>query len=277
MDQRTLMKFKLTGVFAALALLLVACRSAPDPAQPTAATGSAKLDVMSSAGFAVAYLELVPEFERASGTKLTTSYGPSIGSAPDAIPSRLQRGEPVDVVVMASPGLGELIKQGKVAADSRVDLARSRIGIAVRAGTPRPDISTVAAFKQALLAARSIAYSDSVSGVYVSTELFERLGIADQVKSKSTQIQSERVGNSVARGEAEIGFQQISELLPVPGIDIVGPIPGELQKITIFSAAVAVSSRDPQAARALIRFLSSPRAISAIARSGLEPIALQPN
>ena len=252
------------------ALLLVAgCRPMP-PGEPA---GRAPLAVMSSAGFAAAYAELAPEFERASGTRLTTAYGPSIGTAPDAIPSRMQRGEPVDVVILASPGLIALIQQGKVLADSRVDLARSRIGMAVRAGARRPDISSVAAFRQALLDARSIAYSDSVSGIYVSTELFARLGIADQVRGKATQIQSERVGNAIARGDAELGFQQISELRPVPGIDIVGPIPAELQKITIFAAAVATHARDPQAARALLRFLSSPGAAPAITRSGLEPVA----
>jgi len=270
------MKFKWIGGLAGLALLCVACRPVSNAAQPAETAGGAELHVMSSAGFAAAYLELGPEFLRASRTKLTTVYGPSIGNAPDAIPSRIQRGEPVDVVIMASPGLDALIQQGKVIAGSRVDLARSRIGVVVRAGAPRPDIRTVAAFKQALLDARSIAYSDSVSGVYVSTQLFERLGIADRVRGKSRQIQSERVGNSVARGEAELGFQQISELLPVPGIDVVGPIPAELQEVTIFAAAVAASARDPQAARELLRFLTSPRAFPAITRSGLEPAALPP-
>jgi molybdate transport system substrate-binding protein len=267
------MKITWIGGLASL-VLLVACRPASTAARAAETAGGAGLAVMSSAGFAAAYVELVPAFQRTSRTRLMTSYGPSIGTAPDAIPSRMQRGEPVDVVIMASPGLVALIQQGKVVADSRVDLARSRIGMAVRAGAPRPDIRTVDAFRQALLDARSIAYSDSVSGIYVSTQLFARLGIADQVRGKAMQIQSERVGNSVARGEAEIGFQQISELLPVPGIDIVGPIPDEVQKITIFSAAVTASARQPQAARALIRYLSSPDAIPAITRSGLEPVAL---
>jgi molybdate transport system substrate-binding protein len=268
------MKIPATGRLATLALVAVACASAPGPSQSAAPRADARpevLHVMSSAGFAAAYAELVPAFQRASGLQVATAYGPSIGHAPDAIPSRMQRGEPVDVVVMASSGLDELARQGKVVPGSRVDLARSRIGLAVRAGAPRPDITSVAAFRQALLAARSIAYSDSVSGVYISTQLFQRLGIADQVKGKTLQIQSERVGNAVARGEAEIGFQQISELRPVPGIDIVGPIPEELQKITIFAAAVAASARHPQAAGALLRFLSSPAAFPAITRSGLEP------
>lgn len=227
---------------------------------------------MSSAGFVTAYHELVPGFERSTQTKVTTSYGPSMGNAPDAIPSRMQRGEPVDVVIMVGSALDELIKQGKVVAGSRVDLGRSLVGMAVRAGAPRPDISTVEAFKKALLDARSIAYSDSASGRYVSKELFKRLGIADQVMGKSREIPSEPVGKVVARGEAEIGFQQVSELIPVEGIQFLGPIPAELQKVTVFSAGVAASSQEPERARALIRWLSSPDASPVIKKHGLEPV-----
>jgi molybdate transport system substrate-binding protein len=144
--------------------------------------------------------------------------------------------------------------------------------MAVRTGATKPDISSVEAFKRALIAAKSIAYSDSASGVYVSTELFQRLGIADELRAKSKEIKSERVGNVVARGEAEIGFQQVSELLPVPGIDFVGPIPAELQKITVFSAGIAAGAKDPNAAKTLIEFLASPAAIATIKKSGLEPV-----
>jgi len=227
---------------------------------------------MNSGGFAAAYLELAPEFERATGNTVTTAWGASMGGGPDAIPMRLRRGEPVDALIMVGYALGDLIKQGKVVADSRVDLARSKIGMAVRAGAPKPDISSVEAFRRALIAARSIAYSDSASGIYVSTELFQRLGIADAVLPKSKEIKSERVGNVVARGEAEIGFQQISELLSVQGIEFVGPLPPELQKITVFSAGIAVAAKDPGAAKALLEFLASPAAIPAIKKSGLEPI-----
>jgi len=194
-----------------------------------------------------------------------------MGTALDAIPARLERGEPADVVIMVGYALGDLIKQGKIIADSRVDLARSKIGMAVRAGAPKPDISSVEALKQALIAAKSIAYSDSASGVYVSTELFQRLGIADELRAKSREIKSERVGNVVARGEAEIGFQQISELLPVHGIDFVGPLPPELQKITVFAAGIAVTAKEPSAAKTLIEFLASPASVAAINKSGLEP------
>ena len=232
----------------------------------------AEIKVMNSGGFTAAYRDLAPECERATGNKLDTAWGPSMGTTPDAIPVRIKRGEPVDVLIMVGYALGDLIKDGKVVADSRVDLARSGIGMAVRAGAPKPDISSVDAFKRALLEAKSIAYSDSASGVYVSSELFQRLGIADQVVGKSKMIPAEPVGAVVARGEAEIGLQQASELLPVPGIDYVGPLPAELQKITVFSAGVAVGAKEPDAARALISCLASPAAAGAIKKSGLEPV-----
>ena len=237
----------------------------------TASTDEIK--VMTSGGFTAALLEVVPEFERATGNKVVTSFGASMGNAPDAIPSRLQRGEPADVVILADSALDELIKQGRVRAGSRVDLARSSIGMAVRAGAPRPDISSVDALKRTLLQAKSIAYSSSASGVYLSTEMFQRLGIADQIIGKSRKIESERVAAVVARGDAEIGFQQISELLHEPGVDYVGPLPPEVQKVTVFSAGVAASAGAPDAARALIRFLASPAVAPAIRKSGMEPVS----
>src|SRR5450756_977718 len=180
--------------------------------------------VMISGGFTAAYLEVVPEFERATGNKIVTSFGASMGSAPDSIPVRLQRGEPADVVILAGLALDDLITQGRVLAGSRVDLARSSIGMVVRTGARKPDISSVEALKRTLLQAQSIAYSASASGLYLSTELFPRLGIADQIKAKSQRIESERVGVVVARGGAEIGFQPVSELLGVPGTDYVGSL-----------------------------------------------------
>ena len=230
------------------------------------------LRVMISGAFTAAYRELTPEFERVNGDKVVTAYGASMGGAPTSIPNRIRRGEPVDVVIVADTALEDLIKSGYVAASSQVDLVRSRIGVAVRAGSPKPDISSVHALKSTLLQARSIAYSDSASGVYVSTELYRRLGIANQVLPKSKRING-MVGPAVARGEAEIGFQQISELLSVEGIDYLGALPHEVQKVTVFSAGIATSSKDPEAARSLIRFLASPSAATVIARTGLEPIA----
>ena len=196
-----------------------------------------------------------------------------MGNAPDSIPSRLARGEPVDVVILASTALDDLIKQGKVVPGSRVDLARSTIGMAVRAGAPKPDISSVDALKRALLEAKSIAYSASASGVYLSTEMFPRLGIADQIKDKAKRIESERVGTVVARGDAEIGFQQVSELLPIAGIDYVGPLPAEVQQVTIFSAGIAVGAKEPEAARGLIQFLASPAAAPVVTKTGMEAAA----
>src|ERR1700736_1048901 len=234
---------------------------------------AAEVRVMISGGLTAAYKALVPEFERLTGNKVVTAYGPSMGTTVNAIPVRLERGEPADVLIMVGYALGDLIKQGKVIADSRVDLVRSPIGIAVKSGAPKPDISSAEAVKHALLAAKSIAYSDSASGVYVSTEMFQRLGIADAMKDKAKKIPAEPVAGVVARGDAEIGFQQISEMLPVPGVDIVGPLPADLQNITVFSAGIATVSKEPDAGRALIKFLASPAARDAIIKSGMEPIA----
>ena len=232
-----------------------------------------EVKVITSGAFTAAYLELVPEFERTTKNKVVTTFGGSAGNGPETIPNRLQRGEPADVVIMAAPALDELIKQGKVVAGSRVDLVRSSIGMAVRAGAPKPDISSVAALTQTLLRAKSIAYSASASGIYLSTELFQRLGIADQVLPKSKNAEGQRVGALVARGEAEIGFQQISELLPEPGIDYVGPLPPGAQRVTVFSAGIVVGATEPEEAKALIKFLASDKAIAVIKKTGLEPLA----
>lgn len=234
---------------------------------------AADVHVMISGGLTAAFKKLAPEFERTTGNKVVVAYGPSMGTTVNAIPMRLERGEPADVLIMVGYALGDLIKKGKVAADSRVDLVKSPIGIAVKSGTPHPDISTADAVKRALLATKSIAYSDSASGVYVSTEMFDKLGIKDQMKDKARMIPATPVGEIVAHGEAELGFQQISELKPVAGIDIVGPLPDALQKITIFSAGIATSSKEPEAGKALIRFLASPAARETIVDSGLDPIA----
>ena len=235
-----------------------------------AAAGAAEIKVMISGGFSAAYEKLMPEFERASGHKVVTLRGASMGETPQAIPNRLARGEDADVVIMVGYALGRLIDQGKVRADSRVDLAWSRIAMAVRAGAPKPDIATVESFRQALLAAKSIAYSDSASGVYLSTELFRRIGVYDQIKDKARKISGEPVARVVARGEAEIGFQPVSELRPHPGIDIVGPIPDELQIVNVFAAGLASHAKEPDAGKALIAYLVSPAAKGAILASGME-------
>jgi molybdate transport system substrate-binding protein len=239
-----------------------------------AATSAAADDihVMTSGAFTAAYLELVPEFERATGNKVLTAFGGSMGNGPETIPNRLQRGEPADIVILAAPALDDLVKQGRVVPGTRVDLVRSAIGMAVRAGAPKPDISTVAALTDTLLRAKSIAYSASASGVYLSTELFQRLGIAEKVLPKSRNAQGERVGALVARGDAEIGFQQVSELLPERGIDYVGELPAEVQRVTVFAAGIAAGARNPALARALIDFFASELAAPVIRKTGLEPI-----
>jgi molybdate transport system substrate-binding protein len=238
----------------------------------SSAASAAEVRVMISGGLTVAYKVLVPEFERATGHKVLTAYGPSMGTTANAIPVRLERGEPADVLIMVGYALADLAKQGKVIGDSRVDLVKSPIGIAVKSGAPKPDISTADAVKRALLAAKTIAYSDSASGVYVSTEMFDRLGIRDAMKDKARKIPATPVGEIVAHGNAEIGFQQISELRPVEGIDIIGPLPDELQKITVFSAGIATVSKEPDAGKALIKFLASPAARPEIVKSGMDPI-----
>jgi molybdate transport system substrate-binding protein len=243
----------------------------------TAAASAAEVRVMISGGLTAAYKALVPEFERTTGHKVLTAYGPSMGTTTNAIPVRLERGEPADVLIMVGYALDDLAKKGKVTAGTSVDLVKSPIGVAVKSGTPKPDISTSDALKRALLAVKTVAYSDSASGVYVSTEMFGKLGITDAMKDKARKIPATPVGEIVARGDAEIGFQQVSELKPVEGIDIVGPLPDELQKITVFSAGIASVSKEPDAGKALIRFLASPAARGEIVKSGMDPIAAGTN
>jgi molybdate transport system substrate-binding protein len=231
---------------------------------------AADVKVVTSGAFTAAYLELAPEYERATHNKLVTEFGPSMGTTHNAIPVRLDRNEAIDVVIMAAPGLEALIKKGQIRAGSRVDLVQSLIGMAVKAGAPKPDISTVESFKRTLLAAKSIGYSDSASGVYLSDELFPKLGIADQIKGKTRKIEADPVAGVVASGEVEIGFQQISELRPVKGIDIVGELPPGAQKVTVIAAGIPATSKQPDAAKALIQWLASPVAYPAIKKSGLE-------
>src|SRR6478672_6895738 len=203
---------------------------------------AADVQVMISAGFYRVYSELGPAFERASGHHLVTTRGPSMGDSPEAIPARLARGEAADVVILDGGAADELGRRGLVRADSKIDLARSLIGMVVRAGAARPDIGSVEAFRSTLLAAKSIAYSDSSSGTYLSTTLFPKLGVADQVTGKSRKVRGppsgEPVGAVVARGEAEIGFQQVSELMNVPGVTFVGAVPADLQPGFTFAGAI---------------------------------------
>ena len=230
-----------------------------------------EIRVVTSATFRPAYLELVPGYERATHDVLVTEFGPSMGTTHNAIPVRLDRGEVIDVIIMSAPRLDDLIKMGKVRAEGRIDLARANIAMAVKAGALKPDISTMDALKKTLLAAKSIACSDSDSGVYLTTELFQKLGIAGRIKGKVIKIEATPVGDAVASGNAEIGFQQISELLPIRGIDIVGPLPPGAQRVTFFAAGIPLTAKNPGAAKRLIEWLASPAAYAAIRKSGLEP------
>jgi len=238
----------------------------------TVAASAAEVRVMISGGLTAAFDALAPEYERQTGNKLLVAYGPSMGTTANAIPVRLERGEPADVLIMVGYALADLARKGKVAPGSQIDLVKSTIGAAVKAGAPKPDISSADALKRTLLAAKTVAYSDSASGVYISTEMFKKLGIEEEMKGKARQIPATPVGEIVARGDAELGFQQLSELKPVQGIEIIGPLPAELQKVTVFSAGIAAASKEPEAGKTLIRFLASPAASAEIVKSGMEPI-----
>lgn len=227
--------------------------------------------MMTSGGFAAASDDLKPGFERKTGISVKTVYGSSMGGAADSIPSRLARNEPFDVVILARSSLDQLVAQGKVVPGSQVDLVHSLIGFSVRKGAPKPDISTPEAVRRTLLAASSIAYSASASGTYYETEMLKTLGIEDQVKPKSRRILSERVGTVVARGEAALGMQQVSELLPIEGTDFIGVLPPALQRVTVFSAGISTTAHDVEAAKVLIRYYTSIDAVPLIKKAGLEP------
>ncbi len=230
-----------------------------------------ELHVLISGAFTAAYQEISPRYEKESGNHLVMAPGASMGTTPTAIPMRLERKEPADVAIMARDALDKLAAKGQVIADSETDLGLSKIAMAVREGAPLPDISTDEALRETLLKAKSIAYSDSSSGVYLSTVLFKKLGISEQVAAKSHMIPGTPVGENIARGEEEIGFQQVSELKPVKGIHIVGLLPEDVQKVTTFSAGVVTTSAHPDEALALVRFLASDASYAAIRASGMEP------
>ena len=213
--------------------------------------------------------EITPQFELTTARKLTITYGP-----PGQIKASLRRGDRTDVIVLGAPGLEDIRKEGLIAADSWVDIATNRIGVAVRSGAPKPDIGSVEAVRRTLLEAKSIVYTDPAvggrSGMHFAI-VIERLGIADQVKAKSILNDGSLSAELVARGEAEIAIQFISEIVVVRGVDLIGPLPEELQEITVVAAAIAKSAEHPDAARALIDFLISPSAAPVIKAKGMEP------
>jgi molybdate transport system substrate-binding protein len=221
-----------------------------------------------SNGVKAVVLDLLPQFERANGVTPTITW-----ASTNMLMDEIRKGATGDLAILTDEAIDDLIQQGKMVAGSRADLVRSAIGIAVRQGASKPDIGSTAAFKQALLSARAISYSKTgISGVYFPTVL-ERLGIAAQVAAKVLIPPSGvPVGEVVANGDAELGVQQISELLPVPGIEIVGPLPTELQKVTVFSAGIFVGAADPQATKALVALLTSAAARPVYQRKGMEPV-----
>lgn len=232
-----------------------------------------ELTVMTSGGFTAAYQRLGPQYSEQSGDTLKTVLGPSMGKAPEAIPNRLARGEHADAVIMVGYALDELIKQGKVDPASRVELADSRIGMVVRAGAEKPAIGTDAELKQTLLKAQSVAYSDSASGVYIEKELYKKLGIQDQLVPKSKMIERIPVASVVATGDYQVGFQQVAELLPVPGVTFVGKIPEDVQSVTRFAGGVPVNAEHPAEAHKLLQYLGSPEAQATVQKTGLDSVS----
>lgn len=226
-----------------------------------------QLNVITSVGFAAAYNELVPAFQKRSGITVSTKHFASQGNGPDTIAARLRAGAAADVVIMSKEGLGELLAKGRIIPASAVDLAQARLGVAVRAGTPKPDISTVEAFRHMLLRSKSIN-ALSTTGLYLTEKLLPKLGIAGEVTDK---IKGGTVA-TVATGEVQIAIRPVSELVNVPGIDFVGPVPEEVQYLSIFSAAIVAGSQQVGAGQRLIHFLGSEAAEAAIRRSGMDPV-----
>jgi len=228
------------------------------------AVHAAEIRVLSTQATEQAYRELVPQFEKASGHKVTTVFTGTLDAN-----KRLAAGETYDLLIMSAPSIEEHIKTGKVLASSRVDLAKS--GVGVKAGAPKPDISTTEALKRTLSAAKSIGYSTGPSGIYM-IGVFQRMGIADEIKHKLKQTPTGVfVGSIISNGEAEIGFQQVSELSHFAGVDYVGPLPAEIQQFTIFSSGIIAGAKEADAAKALVNFITAPAAAAAFKRIGMEP------
>jgi molybdate transport system substrate-binding protein len=229
-------------------------------------TFAAELKVLSTQATEDTYRELVPQFEKATGHKVATIFTGTLDAQ-----KRLAAGENYDMIIMASPAIDAQIKAGKVVSGSRVDLAKSGVGAAVPKGAPKPDISTTEALKKTLLAAKSIGYSTGPSGVYMIS-LFEKLGLMDQVKPKLKQTPTGVfVGTIIANREVEVGFQQVSEVGNFPGVDYIGPLPADVQQMTVFSSGIVVDAKEAEPARTLVKFLTTPEAGAAFRKRGMEP------
>jgi molybdate transport system substrate-binding protein len=230
------------------------------------------MNVLISGGFSGAHEQLLPEFERTSGIKVTTGSGASQGTGPQTIAAQLARGVPANVVILSREGLSELIAAKRIVAGTDVDLARVPLGVAVRAGTPKLDVSTVEAFKQVLLKAKTVAIPGSTSGIWLTNDLFPRLGIAEKINIKATPRGTDATG-MVAAGGADLAVMPVSEIVHAAGVDFSGSLAPEIQFVQPFSAAVVAGSRDTEGSKRLIEFLASARASEAIRNSGMEPLA----
>jgi molybdate transport system substrate-binding protein len=254
-DSMPIQQRALTAVSLAIATLLVL------PAE-----SFAQVKVITSGGFASALQDILPEFEKTTGIKVTTSRGPSQGNGPNTIGAQLRRGTSADVVILSREGLDDLIAEGRIVSKSDVNLAQTPLGVAARTGSPKPDISSVTAFKQSLLRAKRISFPSSTTGIYLMEVVFPQLGIADELSGKIIH----EFATAVAKGESEIALQPVSELLDVPGVDFVGPVPTEIQYISVFSAAMVTGSTETEAAKRLIAFLASEPAKKAMKKNGME-------
>ncbi len=235
-------------------------------------TESAQLNVLISGGFSGAYEKLLPEFERTSGIKVATGSGASQGAGPQTIAAQLARGRPADVVILSREGLDELIAAKRIAAGTDVDLARVPLGVAVRAGTAKPEVSTVEAFKQLLLKAKIVAVPASTSGIWLTTELFPRLGVAGKIDVRKTPRGSDAAA-MVAAGDAALAVMPDSEIMCAPGVAFAGSLAPEIQFVQVFAAAAVAGTKQIEGSRKLIEYLASARASEAIRNSGMEPLA----
>ena len=231
----------------------------------------AQVNVLISGGFSGAYEELLPEFERANSVKVATGSGASQGTGPQTIAAQIARGVPCDVVILSREGLSELIAANRIVTGTDVDLARVPIGVAVQAGTPKPDVSTVEAFKQVLLKAKTVALPGSTSGIWLTTDLFPRLGITEMINVVVTP-RGTGAAAMVAAGDATLAVLPTSEIMHAAGVDFAGNIAPEIQFVQTFSAAIVAGSREIGGSKRLIEFLTSARASEAIRKSGMEPL-----
>lgn len=231
----------------------------------------AQLNVLISGGFSDAYEQLLPAFQRASGIKVMTRSGASQGSGPQTIAAQLGRGVAADVVILSREGLNELIAAKRIVYGTDVDLARVGLGVAVRAGTPPPDVSTVESFKQALLQAKTVAIPGSTSGIWLTHNLFPRLGITEKINVKLAPRGADAT-SMVAEEAADLAVLPISEILQAAGVDFVGRLAPEIQFVQIFSAAIVAGSAEIEGSKRLIEFLGSGHASEAIRNSGMEPL-----